>query len=51
MTKMDEEDIEKLFVSHPHLKKYVDALEDRISTPTFYTKLPFEVKFYCYHNI
>jgi len=44
MTKMNKDEVEQLYKKHPHLKKYVDSIKQKMNEPTFYSVLPFEVK-------
>ena len=44
MTKMNQEDINKLLQQHKHLKDYVESVKNKLGEPVFYTKLPFEVR-------
>ena len=44
MTKMAKEEEEKLIQENPHLKKYIDDVKKKMDAPTFYSKLPRDLK-------
>jgi flagellar protein FlaI len=44
MTKMKDEEIEKLLQRYSHLRKYIDNIKRKMDRPVFYTVLPVEVK-------
>jgi len=48
---MEQHEIQQLLEKHPHLKKYVDDLRQRIGDPVFYTALPFEARDEPYPNL
>jgi len=51
MTQIEEAEIEKLLKDNPHLKKYVKEIEKKMGKPTFYSKVPRDVKGQEYPNI
>jgi flagellar protein FlaI len=51
MTQIEEVEIEKLLKDNPHLKKYVKETEKKMGKPTFYSKVPRDVKGQEYPNI
>ena len=51
MTKMGKAEEEKLLRDNPHLKKYVEEVEKKMGRPTFYSKVPRDVKDEEYPNI
>ena len=44
MTRIEEEEEEKLIQDNPHLKKYIDEVTKKMDRPVFYSKLPGDVK-------
>ena len=44
MSEMEKNEIEKLLKDNPHLVKYVQEIENKIGRPTFYNKVPREIK-------
>jgi len=44
MTQMEKAEIEKLLNDNFHLKKYVEEIEKKIGKPTFYNKVPRDLK-------
>jgi archaeal flagellar protein FlaI len=51
MSKMKEEEINSLLDKHPHLQKYLDKIENKMDTPVFYSRLPFETRDEEYPNL
>jgi flagellar protein FlaI len=51
MTKMEKHEIQQLLEKHPHLKKYVEHIKQRIGYPVFYTMLSFELRDEPYPNL
>ena len=51
MTGMEKEEEEKLIRENPHLKKYLESIEEKIGRPTFYSKVPRDVKREEYPNL
>ena len=51
MTKMDEKEEKKLINENPHLKKYLDEIQKKMSKPIFYSKVPRDLKEEEYPNI
>ena len=51
MTEIEKSEVEKLLKDNPHLNKYVEDIEKKMGTPTFYTKVPREVKEQQFPNI
>jgi flagellar protein FlaI len=41
---MSEEEVEKLIESNPHLEKYIEEISNKMDVPTFYSKVPREIK-------
>jgi len=44
MTQMEKNEVEKLLNDNPHLRKYIEEIEKKIGKPTFYSKVPRDVK-------
>jgi len=44
MTQMEKNEVEKLLNDNLHLRKYVEEIEKKIGKPTFYSKVPRDVK-------
>ena len=44
MTKIEEEEVEELIQSNPHLKKYLEDIKTKMDRPDFYSKVPKDVK-------
>ncbi len=44
MTKMSKDEEEKIINKNPHLKKYLDDIQKKIDRPTFYSKVPRDLK-------
>ncbi|MEF8879967.1 MAG: type II/IV secretion system ATPase subunit [Candidatus Thermoplasmatota archaeon] len=44
MAKMNEEEVKKVLEKHPHLKRYIEGIKNRMGEPVFYSSLPFEVR-------
>lgn len=51
MTKMDKEEEDKLIKENPHLEKYLEEITKRMEKPTFYSKLPRDLKEEKFPNI
>ena len=51
MTIMSEDEKERLIEANPHLKKYLEEIQDKMSEPVFYSKVPRDVKEEEYPNI
>jgi len=51
MTKMEKAEEEKLINENPHLKKYIEEIEKKMDRPTFYSKVPRDIKGEKYPNI
>ncbi|RLF35574.1 MAG: hypothetical protein DRN08_02830, partial [Thermoplasmata archaeon] len=51
MTKMSDEEVEKLLRENPHLREYVESVEKKIGRPAFYSKLSRDLKEEKYPNI
>jgi len=51
MTKMEEKEEEKIIKENPHLQMYLDEIQNKIERPTFYSKLPRDLKEEKYPNI
>ena len=51
MTVLEKNEVEKLLIENPHLKKYVEEVEKKIGRPQFYSKVPRDVKDQKYPNI
>lgn len=48
---MEKHEIQQLLEKHPHLKKYVEHIKQRIGYPVFYTMLSFELRDEPYPNL
>ncbi|MCK4365147.1 MAG: Flp pilus assembly complex ATPase component TadA [Thermoplasmatales archaeon] len=48
---MEKAEVEKLLKDNPHLKKYVEEVEKKTERPTFYSKVPRDVKEEEYPNL
>jgi flagellar protein FlaI len=44
MTAIEESEVQKLLKDNPHLKRYVQEIEKKMDRPTFYSKVPRDVK-------
>ena len=44
MTKMEKDEIQQILNNNPHLKEYVETIKQKIGEPTFYSKVPYELK-------
>jgi flagellar protein FlaI len=44
MTVIEEAEVQKLLKDNPHLKRYVQEIEKKMDHPTFYSKVPRDVK-------
>lgn len=44
MTKMEEDEEKEIIQENPHLKSYLESIESKTGKPTFYTKVPRDVK-------
>jgi len=51
MTKMEKKEEEKIIKENPHLQKYLDDLQSKIERPTFYSKLPRDLREEKYPNL
>ncbi|KYK30756.1 MAG: hypothetical protein AYK22_03030 [Thermoplasmatales archaeon SG8-52-3] len=51
MTEIEKPEVDKLLRDYPHLKKYVSEIEKKMGKPTFYSKVPRDVKEEEYPNI
>ncbi len=51
MTKMEKKEEEKIVKENPHLQTYLDEIRTKIERPTFYSKLPRDLKEEKYPNI
>jgi len=51
MTKMEQKEEEKIIKENPHLQKYLDDLQSKMERPTFYSKLPRDLRGEKYLNI
>jgi flagellar protein FlaI len=51
MSEMGKEEVEKLIESNTHLKKYLESIANKMNVPTFYTKVPRDLKEEKYPNI
>ena len=51
MTKMEKKEEEKIIKENPHLQTYLDEIRKKIERPTFYSKLPRDLKEEKYPNI
>lgn len=51
MTKMEKKEEEKIIKENPHLQMYLDEIQSKIERPTFYSKLPRDLKEEKYPNI
>jgi len=51
MTEIEKPEVDKLLRDYPHLKKYVSEIEKKIGKPTFYSKVPRDVKEEEYPNL
>jgi len=51
MTEIEKPELEKLLRDYPHLKKYVTEIEKKMGMPTFYSKVPRDVKEEEYPNL
>ena len=44
MSEIEKKDVEKLIKDNPHLKKYLGEMDKKLSKPSFFSKVPREVK-------
>jgi len=44
MTKIEEAEVQKLIKDNPHLKRYIEEIEKKMSRPAFYSSVPRDVK-------
>ena len=44
MTIIKEEEVKKLIDGNPHLKEYVDEIEKKMGKPTFFSKVPLDMR-------
>jgi len=51
MTEIEKPEVEKLLKDYPHLRKYVAEIEKKMGKPTFYSKVPRDVKEEEYPNL
>jgi len=51
MTKMNDEEVQKLLKEYPHLKKYLESITQKMDRPVFYSQLPHEIKDEVYPNL
>jgi flagellar protein FlaI len=51
MTEIEKPEVDKLLRDYPHLKKYVSDIEKKMGKPTFYSKVPRDVKEEEYPNL
>jgi len=51
MTEIDGREKQDLFKKHPHLKKYIDKITEKMDEPTFYSFLPYEAGEQKYPNL
>ena len=51
MTRMTKEEEEKLISESPHLKKYLEEIQNKMDAPVFYSKVPRDLKEEKYPNI
>lgn len=51
MTKMEKKEEEKIIKENPHLQAYLDEIRTKIERPTFYSKIPRDLKEEKYPNI
>ena len=51
MTQIDNVEVEKLLKDNPHLKRYVEETEKRLGKPTFFSKVPRDLRGQEYINI
>ena len=51
MTKMEKKEEEKIIKENPHLQKYLDDLQSKMERPTFYSKLPRDLRGEKYPNL
>ena len=51
MTKMEKKEEDKIIKENPHLQKYLDDLQSKIERPTFYSKLPRDLREEKYPNL
>ena len=48
---MEKEEIQQLLQNHPHLKKYLESIREKMNDPVFYSILPFEARDEPYPNL
>ena len=51
MTRIEQDEEEKLIRDNPHLKKYLDSISGKMGRPVFYSKVPGDVKKEEYPNL
>jgi len=51
MTKMEKKEEDKIIKENPHLQKYLDELQSKMERPTFYSKLPRDLRGEKYPNL
>jgi len=51
MTKMEKDEEEKLIQENPHLKNYLEEIQKKMDKPTFYSKVPRDLRNEPYPNI
>lgn len=51
MTKMEKKEEEKIIKENPHLQMYLDEIRNKLERPSFYSKLPRDLKEEKYPNI
>ncbi len=51
MTKMKDEEVQKLVSQYSHLKLYLEKIKEEIGEPIFYSKVPWEVRDEHYPNL
>jgi len=48
---MEKEETQKLLNNHPHLKKYLESITQKMDVPVFYSKIPLDLKDEKYPNL
>ena len=51
MSEIEKAEVEKLLKDNPHLKKYIEEIKKKMDGPTFYSKVPRDVKEQEYPNL
>ena len=51
MTTMEKKEEEKIIKENPHLQKYLEGLQSKMERPTFYSKLPRDLRDEKYPNV